>query len=163
MPEWTRIMEAIGLAQGPERAAGRTLLRQCWEATTDEDHAQRCVLAHYLADTEADTEAGLDAEIGWDERALAEHRSVRDEDLRALGIASARGFVPSLELNLADGYHRRGDVDLARLHLKRGRAAAAALHHDGYGAMIRGGLDALGQRLAESARQDTPTGANGPR
>lgn len=144
MPEWTRIIEAIGVAQGPERAAGRTLLLDCWAATTGDDHAQRCVLAHYLADTETD----LDAEIAWDERALAEHRFVRDGDLGPLGIASAGGFVPSLELNLADGYHRRGDVDLARLHLERGRSSADSLHDDGYGAMIRGGLEGLGQRLA---------------
>lgn len=147
MTEWSRIIEAIGLAQGPERETGRILLLTCWEATTESDHAQRCVLAHYLADTETE----LDAEIAWDECALAEHPFVRDEDLAPLGIPSAAGFVPSLELNVADGHHRRGDLAAARRHLERGRAAAATLPDDGYGAMIRGGLDALGRRLAESA------------
>lgn len=146
MHDWTKILEAIGAAQGPDKEQGRALLEQCWDATEAGDHAQRCVLAHYLADTASE----LDEEIQWDETAVAEHRFIEDADLLPLGIPSAAGFVPSLELNLADGHHRRGDRERARRHLERGRAAAGALGDDGYGAMIRAGLDALAQRLAGS-------------
>lgn len=150
MSEWTRIIEAAGLAQGPGQAAGRALLLECWESTSPVEHARRCVLAHYLADTETD----LDAEIAWDVRALEEHRFMADADLAPLGIGSAAGFLPSLELNLADGYHRRGEPDRAREHLDRGRAAVDALGDDGYGTMIRRGLDALERRMADPVATD---------
>ena len=73
---------------------------------------------------------------------------MREDDLRPIGIDSARGFAPSLHLNLGDGYLRRGDVTAARSELEAGRAAAAALDDDGYGALIRSGLDGLAQRIA---------------
>jgi hypothetical protein len=48
-----------------------------------------------------------------------------------------------------DAYRRLGHLELARHHLGRGRAAVDALGDNGYGLMIRGGLDRLAERLAE--------------
>lgn len=59
-------------------------------------------------------------------------------------------FYPSLHLNLGEDYRKVGDPQAARRHLDLGLAAAAALPDDGYGAMIRGGLEGLAQRLAEA-------------
>jgi hypothetical protein len=59
-------------------------------------------------------------------------------------------MAPSLHLNLGDGYLRQGRVAQARVQLDAGLAAADALGDDGYGALVRGGLERLAQRLASA-------------
>lgn len=77
-------------------------------------------------------------------------------------------FYPSLHLNLGDVYRRLGEWDLARAHLARGLDAVGALGDDGYGQLIKGGLDRLAQRLAERSGEPLsgppaePTEVNGP-
>lgn len=93
--------------------------------TNEQDHAQRCVIAHYLADLEPD----LDDEVAWDERALAAHLGVTDDDLRPIGIPHARGR-----------------------QLTAGLAAEDALGNDGHGALIRKGLSRLADRIAQAQR-----------
>lgn len=141
MADWNDITNAISVALGDNKTGGKQLLMVCWEKA--DDHSQRCVLAHYLADLETD----LDREIAWDERALVEYGHVGDGDLAHLGISSALGMKPSLHLNLGDGYLRRGDKALAREQLAAGLESAHALKPDGYGSMIRKGLTALEQRI----------------
>ena len=150
MDDWTTITTAIGEVLRGERVRGRRLLLECWEATTPTDHAHRCILAHYLADTETE----LEQEIVWDEIALEEHGFLQDNDLAALGIPSTDGFQPSLHLNLADGYRRIGKTALAQAHLAKGQATLGALKDDGYGKMIRAGLDNLSQRLELRPKPD---------
>ncbi|MCC3275278.1 hypothetical protein LJ753_05275 [Arthrobacter sp. zg-Y20] len=147
MTSWAEITDAVGVALSGDRAEGKRRLLECWEGTVPGEHAHRCVLAHYLADTETD----LAAEIAWDEAALAEHAGVKDEDLVPLGIPSARGFAPSLHLNLGDGYLRRGEPEPAHRHLVLGLSSAEVLDSDGYGSMIRAGLENLALRI-EAAR-----------
>ena len=151
MTTWTEITAAVTTALGGDKDAGRQALLACWEDTLPDEHAYRCILAHYLADTATD----LDAEISWDEAALAEHAGVKDEDLAPLGIPAARGFAPSLHLNLGDGYLRRGESERARGHLERGLAGTEELGSEGYGAMIRSGLQNLGTRI-EAVAGSTP-------
>lgn len=151
MTTWTEITAAVTVALGGDKSAGQQALLACWEDTVPDEHAYRCVLAHYLADTETD----LDAEISWDETALAEHAGVSDEDLAPLGIPSAGGFAPSLHLNLGDGYLRRGDPGRARNHLEQGLALTEELGSEGYGAMIRSGLQNLGTRIEAAAHAGT--------
>lgn len=147
MADWSDIMDAIGLALGGENQQGREALTACWAATTDTDHAQRSVIAHYLADVQS----SLDDQVAWDEAALREHRHVVDEDLAPVGLTSAAALGPSLHLNLGDGYLRQGRVDNARAQVTAGLASASALPVDGYGAHIRSGLERLQQRVEESA------------
>ena len=146
MTSWTEITEAVGLTLSGDREKGGAALADAWAGTADEDHAQRCVLAHYLADVQP----VLADEVRWDEIALDEHRHLADDDLAPIEIPSARGLLPSLHLNLGDGYLRQGLIDDARAHLARGQEHASARADDGYGAMVRRGLSALEQRLAES-------------
>ena len=141
--EWSGVLEAVAKAQAGDVEGGRAALERCWWGTTEQDHAVRCVVAHYLADLQTD----LDEEIGWDERALVELPHLRDEDVAGLGVASAAGFAPSLHLNLGDGYLRRGDVDRAREHLQLGRETLGRLADDAYGVMIRRGFDRLANRI----------------
>lgn len=119
------------------------MLGASWDGTADEDHNQRCVIAHYLADLQDD----LDDEVAWDQRALTEHVQVGDGDLAQVGIPSARGMAASLHLNLGDGYLRQGRVHDARVQLDSGLSTVDALGDDGYGAMVRKGLAGLEGRI----------------
>ena len=144
--DWDGVLAAVGTAQ-QGLDGGREALVAQWEATGVDDHAQRCVLAHYLADREPD----LADEVAWDEQALHEHALLDDDALAAIGIASTRAMAPSLHLNLGDGYLRQGRLDEARVQLGAGLAACDALGDDGYAAMIRDGLTRLAERLPETA------------
>ena len=146
MSHWDEVLAAVTTALGGEKERGRELLLACWADTGERDHAQRCVLAHYLADLEPD----VDGEVRWDRVALAEHAHVGDDDLAVIGIPSARGMLPSLHLNLADGLLRAGDVAGAARHLEAGMAATDALGDDGYGGLIRDGLQRLAARIGDA-------------
>ena len=139
MTEWAAVTEAIGVALGGDRARGRELMGACWEATTDRDAAQRCVLAHYLADAQDD----LHEEVAWDEAALVAFAGVAEADLDPVGIPSARALEPSLRLNLGDGYRRQGRFEDAMEQVDAGDSVVHLLPDDGYGAMIRAGLTRL--------------------
>ena len=146
MTDWNDITTALAPVLGEDPGEGAPRLRALWEASRPEEHAQRCVLAHYLADLEPH----LANEVRWDEIALEEFFQVHENDLSPVGIASAAGLAPSLHLNLGEGYRRQGDITRAREQLVLGRAAAGALGDDGYSTMIRKGLDRLGGRLNSS-------------
>lgn len=141
---WDDIVAAVGAALGGDRAQGRRDLRACWAGTAETNHAQRCVLAHYLADLADDL-----ADVARDEQALAAFSYVGDADLAPVGIAAAAALAPSLHLNLGDGYLRQGHTAHAREQLAAGLAALSALPSDGYGPMIRRGLTGLQERLAD--------------
>ena len=146
MAEWDDVLAAVAAALGGDKPGARRLLTECWDSTAPEDHGQRCVLAHYLADVQDDP----DAEIGWDETALLEHGFLSDGDLAPVGIPAVKGMLPSLHLNLGDGYFRRGQFGLAREHQQAGQMHSKHLSNDGYGAMIRSGLDNLGLRISDA-------------
>jgi hypothetical protein len=55
------------------------------------------------------------------------------------------------EARLGEDYRTLGDLPAARRHLDLGLAAAGTLPDDGYGAMIRGGLAGLAERLRHEA------------
>lgn len=86
--------------------------------------------------------------MAWDEAAWAAFQRVSDADLEPIGVPGAAGFAPSLHLNLGDGYLRQGRREDAARELALARAAVASLDDDGYGAMVRRGLDGLQSRLA---------------
>jgi hypothetical protein len=143
MTTWDEILEAVSASLAGDRDRGRRLLLRCWHNTDEGNPAQRCVLAHYLADLEPD----LDDEVAWDERALAAFVKVGPDDLAPIGLPDPRVFSPSLHLNLGDGYLRQGNTDAARRHLDEGIADAQVLAPEGPSALIRRGLDGLQRRL----------------
>jgi hypothetical protein len=143
MTAWPTIIEAIGVALAGDRERGRTSLTACWQGTAAHDAAQRCVLAHYLADVQDD----LNDEVAWDEAALAAFADVAETELAPIGIPSARTLEPSLRLNLGDGYRRQGRFEDAKVHADAGQAVVHLLPDDGYGQMIRTGLASLRARL----------------
>jgi hypothetical protein len=143
----TRIGEGIELGQQGERVAARRVFAQVWSdiGGVDGDPLYRCAIAHSMADVQDEVQD----ELVWDLRALDAADLMTDARAAQAGVASpVAGFYPSLHLNLGECYRKLGDVDRAREHLELGRAATAALGDDGYGLMIKGGLDRLGERLA---------------
>ncbi len=91
---WEPVLEAVGQAVNGRSEAAKAALEKCWDETVEEDHAQRCVLAHYLADQQEN----LQSETRWDEQALTEFTYLQDGDLAAIGVPSTAGFAPSLHL-----------------------------------------------------------------
>lgn len=134
-PTMTRIVEAVQLGQTGNTAEARDLLTALWdELGPTGDALHRCILAHHLADLQ-DT---LDAELRWDERALAAVSEVTDERAqRHLPTLDVRALLPSLYLNLADCHRRLGHPGPAREHLGRAREHLDRLPDDPYGEMIR--------------------------
>ncbi len=145
-PTMKRIGQGIELSQRGERNDAGQLFAQVWSDIGGEngDPFHRCALAHSMADVQDDVQE----ELIWDLRALAAADLVTDERAALAGVLSpVAAFYPSLHLNLGECYRRIGDLDLAREHLRRGLDAVVTLGDDGYGRMIKGGLDRLGQRL----------------
>lgn len=139
-------MTAIELSLSGDKDAGLRELTCCWEQTTETDHAQRCVIAHYLADLQPD----LDDEVTWDEQALIAFHHLADDALAVVGILHSQGLAPSLHLNLGDGYLKQGRIEKARDQLEAGLASQDALNDDGYGALVHSGLARLEQRIQTS-------------
>ncbi|RAO16696.1 hypothetical protein MED15_03744 [Micromonospora noduli] len=134
-PTMARIIEAVQLGQSGAPARARELLTALWdELGPTGDALHRCTLAHYLADLQENTEA----ELAWDERALAAVSDLTDERAqRYLSSLQVQAFLPSLYLNLADCHRRLGNVGPAREHLARAREHLVRLPDDPYGESIR--------------------------
>ena len=60
-----------------------------------------------------------------------------------------RGVLPSLHLNVGDAYRRLGDLPAARRHADFGLSWTKELRADGYGDLIKSGLQRLKQRCSE--------------
>lgn len=140
------IGEGITLWELGERGAARDLFAQVWSEIGGEngDPFHRCALAHSMADVQDD----VHEELACDLRALAAADLLTDERAARGGVAgSVSGFYPSLHLNLGECYRKLGELDRAHEHLDQGRASLVALANDGYGQMIKDGLDRLADRL----------------
>lgn len=144
-----QVEAAIVLLMTGDREGARLRFAELWEAIgTSGDPLARCLLAHHMADLQDDPRE----ELVWDQRALA----AADQAVAA-GPVTGEGpaptfdlatFYPSLHLNLADDYRKLAEVAHAREHLSRAQAAVDALPTTEYGAMIRGGIARLAERLA---------------
>ena len=143
MTQWREVIEGVTVALGGDRVRGRVRLEEAWDGTDESHRAQRCVLAHYLADVQDD----LADEVAWDERALAAFAGVADADLAPVGIERAAAMAPSLHLNLGDGYLRQGRLVDATEQVRAGLASVDVLADDGYGRMVREGLARLADRV----------------
>jgi hypothetical protein len=147
-PNLDPVLAAVGAVLAGETGAAEGL-RSMWDA--DGPAWDRCVIAHYLADTETDP-AGAQT---WDELALAAAEEIPAGDVGRFGF-SREQMLPSLHLNIAANLLELGDPAAAReqlasvrLHLHRldeaaGRSAADSDGaSSGYAATIRGGLERL--------------------
>jgi len=148
-----RIGQGMQLGQQGEREAARLVFAEIWNDIGGEsgDPFHRCALAHSMADVQADVRE----ELAWDLRALEAADLITDERAARAGVAGpVAAFYPSLHLNVGECYRKLGDLDRALDHLRQGQAATEALGNDGYGQMIRNGLDRLAERLTSAGHQD---------
>lgn len=141
----TRVGEGISLSQAGDKDAARRVFTDLWQQVGDDgDPLHRCAIAHWMADLQDDPAD----ELGWDLLALTAADSITPERAEAGGVSTpVTAMYPSLHLNIAEAYRRLDDREHAREHLAKGLATASALPDDGYGQMIRGGLDRLARRL----------------
>jgi hypothetical protein len=144
---WPTVAAAITAAQAGVATAA-LILQECWDAASStDDHALQCVIAHDLADLQSD----VADELLWDRRALEAHDRAAGSGFRAFGLDSGEQLLPSLHLNLGDDWLRMGDHGRAEHHLRQARAATHVLGNDGYGHMITRGLAHLADRLAQAS------------
>jgi hypothetical protein len=142
-------LERILAALAGQAVAGREATRDVLTAIAADvgksgDPLHRCILGHYLADLQDDPAE----ELAWDLRALDAAAGLTDARLKAFHASlSVAGFLPSLQLNVAESYHRTGAANAARGHLDLATAALPALPNDGYGKMIRTGVARLRAKL----------------
>lgn len=140
------IMRAVGVLQGGDRQCGRTELLRLWQEWSERDASlQRCTIAHFLADTEDD----LAAELAWDLLALEAATGSKDERNGDAVDPALASFLPSLHLNVGDAYRRLNEPQRARRHVDSGFERAGLLEDNGYGNMVRMGLERLRGRLAD--------------
>jgi hypothetical protein len=139
------VAAAIELVHAGDRQHAHRHLTSLWDSL---DHttapADRCTLAHFIADLQDD----IHAELAWDLRALAAATGTSNAEDRAAVTPQLDAFLPSLHLNAGDAYRRIGDLKLARHHARIGLSRAAALPNDGYGEMVRTGLRRLLMRAS---------------
>jgi hypothetical protein len=145
-PIMSEITAAIAVLQGGDRSGGRRRLEAVWSRIADAPEPfHECVLSHYMADAQD----VLADELAWDIRSLDAALRCTAEvqfDRQAFSIAA---FMPSIYLNLSDDYFRLGDFARARAHLASAREVIGVLADDGYGKLIRGGLERLEKKLGE--------------
>ncbi|MFC7546502.1 hypothetical protein [Plantactinospora sp. GCM10030261] len=143
-----KIGAAVALGRSGQRAEARETLAALWAQAGDA--FQRCTIAHYLADLQETTEA----ELGWDERALAAVAGRIDERAEQYPHApQVRAFLPSLHLNLADCHRRLGDTERAHQHLATAREFLDALPDDGYGELMRDAIRHVTDALAAGSTE----------
>ena len=145
-PTLVRIGEVVQLSHQGERETARLLFAEIWDEIGGEqgDPLHRCTLAHAMADVQDDVRQ----ELVWDLRALTAAELVTEERVAQAGVSlPVAGLYPSLHLNVCDCYRKLGDLDRAREHLRQARATIGALGDDGYGQMIRNGLERMAERL----------------
>ncbi|GAA1536685.1 hypothetical protein GCM10009678_18870 [Actinomadura kijaniata] len=147
-PTIMRIGQGVELHhQQGRREDARELFARIWDDVGGEqgDPLHVCVLSHAMADVQDDVRQ----ELVWDRRALAAADLITDERVARAGVTiSVAALYPSLHLNLGECYRKLGELDRAREHLQQARATVGALDDDGYGRLIRGGLERLEQQLA---------------
>jgi hypothetical protein len=96
----------------------------------------------------ADVQDDVRQELVWDQWALVAADLITDARAAEAGVSlPVAGLYPSLHLNLSECYRRLGDLDRAREHLRCAQATIGALGEDGYGQLIRLGLELVAERL----------------
>ncbi|WP_350275305.1 hypothetical protein [Kribbella sp. HUAS MG21] len=133
MMNLAEITAAVELGRTGDRAGARTQLTALWDSI--DDRATRCVIAHFLADVQDETED----ELAW--------------DLRAMELVSDDQWLPSLHLSLADDYRRLHQPERAAEHLEAARPHLANLPEGEYGDVIRSGFEHVADALAAGSVQ----------
>ncbi len=131
--------EGIALETKNDHAGARALYRQAWQSATND--FEKFTAAHYMARQQG----SIPAKLEWDLRALKHASRLADEGIQAT--------YPSLYLNIAKGYEDMGDLGNARSNYMLAESFAGFLPENGYGYIIRGGIEAGLARIAEAEKK----------
>ncbi|WP_354561899.1 MULTISPECIES: hypothetical protein [unclassified Rhodococcus (in: high G+C Gram-positive bacteria)] len=142
-------MRTAGVAERRER------LQALWERVgAGGDPLHRCTISHYLADVCDDAAEALT----WDIRALDAADTLTDDRVKAHHASlNVAGFYPSLHLSLADNYRRLSSLAAAARHLDEANRRLRALSDDGYGRIVRDGIDHVTVALAAGSTERLPS------
>jgi tetratricopeptide (TPR) repeat protein len=109
----------------PDEAAA--LFHQAWNEATNA--TEKFTAAHYIARRQESVEGKLK----WDETALSLALSIEGEEIKAV--------YPSLYLNIAKCHEDLKDFDKALENYQLALSFTSTLPNDGYGNMIRAGIN----------------------
>ncbi|MES1218687.1 MAG: rRNA adenine methyltransferase [Bacteroidota bacterium] len=119
-------------AQNPAEA--KSLFLQAWnEAASD---FEKFTAAHYVARHQPN----VTEKLKWDEIALSFALKINDSSMQT--------NYPSLYLNIGKCYEELNDIENAEKNYQFALSYATHLPADGYGQMIRGGIDKALQRIS---------------
>lgn len=140
-----RIMAAVDGSRAGDQAAARDALAGIWTDVGVDDPFHLCVVAHHLADLQADPAQAL----MWDTRALdAAERASADQVV---------GFYPSLYLNIADDLRRLGSFAAAAEHVALARDRIEVVGDDAYGDLVRSGIAGVAAAIEARSTAPSPT------
>jgi rifampin ADP-ribosylating transferase len=123
-------MEAEGKG---EIEKAKQLYQQAWDNSTN--HFEQFTAAHYLARNQEDA----NIELHWNLIALQHADAIKEETMNA--------NYPSLHLNLGKAYERLKDIHSAGKHYELAESFIQYLQEDGYGKMIRSGIENALRRI----------------
>ncbi|WP_179414877.1 hypothetical protein HDF19_19955 [Mucilaginibacter sp. E4BP6] len=112
--------------EGKNEEAAKVFL-QAWEQASDDK--EKFTAAHYLARHQK----SVADKLAWDEIALDLALKIKDD--------SVKGAYPSLYLNIAKGYEDLKEFEKAIKNYETALTCTNFLHEDGYGKMIKGGVE----------------------
>jgi hypothetical protein len=154
-PTMGAVTAAVERGRAGDREGARARLAELWTQVGDDgDPLHRITIAHFLADLQDDARA----ELAWDQRALAAVQELTDDraaehDPRL----QVRGFLPSLQLNIADCHRRLGNPVAARQHLLDAERVIDVLGDDPYGRLVRAGLEHVRSALDAGSTDPLPS------
>jgi tetratricopeptide (TPR) repeat protein len=114
----------------------RRLFTEAWEASSDDYEA--CIAAHYLARRQESPEEAL----RWNLEAM--------NRADAVGDSRVDGLYPSLLLNMGYSHEALGNLAEASRYYDLASERIDILPADGYGDLVRSGIEAGRKRIAES-------------
>jgi hypothetical protein len=137
-------MAAVELALGGSTELAQRRFESLWDSLPADDFFHRCVLAHYMADTQTDPLL----ELEWDQRCLDAALSAPTESFEnRLPDVSRASFLPSLYLNLAASHERIGDLSNARHYAEQARRSLADVPDTALGNLTRSAIERLCLRV----------------
>jgi tetratricopeptide (TPR) repeat protein len=124
--------------EGKRQEAAETFMR-AWEIAIS--HYEQFIAAHYVARHQH----SVAAKLQWDLKALEAAQKAGNEEIT--------GAYPSLYLNIAKCYEDLGEYETARQNYQAALSFAASLSDDGYGKMIKSGILAGLDRVADEKKR----------
>jgi len=130
---------ALGMefeGKGEKKKAAK-LFQKAWKVS--DTYFDKYISAHYVARHQK----SVAEKLQWDKTALGFALKIDNKTIK--------GILPSLYLNIGKCYEDLKDFDTARTHYMLGKSYFDYLPTDGYGNMIKAGVEAGMERVSNTA------------